>query len=134
MSSLCNKAELPVTMMRLNKVKGLGPTLQIVEGYTVDLPRDITDPIEKRTDRAWPSTFFAPRVSGDGNVKDVYSIMANWGANHCALVSGHIGTEALALASALKFQFHCITSKKKGYLDRTYGRITEKVIMSPAIF
>lgn len=101
-SHYVTRAELPVTMMRLNKVKGIGPVLQIVEGHTVDLPRDITDPIEKRTDRAWPSTFFAPRVSGDGNVKDVYSIMANWGANHCALVSGHIGTEALALASALR--------------------------------
>lgn len=101
-SHFVTKAELPFTMMRLNRIKGLGPVLQIIEGYTVDLQKEITDPIEKRTDRAWPSTFFAPKTFGNGNIKDVYSIMANWGANHCALVPGHIGVEALALASALR--------------------------------
>lgn len=101
-SHYVTRAELPFTMMRLNLVKGLGPVLQVIEGYTVNLPLEVTDPIEKRTDRAWPSTFFAPKICGDGNTKDVYSIMANWGANHCALVPGHIGVEVLALASTLR--------------------------------
>lgn len=90
------RCEMPATMMRLNLVYGLGPVLQVIEGYTVDLPRSITDKVEAKTDRAWPSTFFVP------NCDDVYSIMAKWGANHCALTYGHIGSEVLTLASMLR--------------------------------
>ena len=90
------RCEMPATMMRLNLVYGLGPVLQVIEGYTVDLPKSITDKVEAKTDRAWPSTFFVP------NSDDVYSIMAKWGANHCALTYGHIGAEVLTLASMLR--------------------------------
>ena len=101
-SHYVTRAELPHTMMRLNRIKGLGPVLQVIEGTTVDLPSSVTDLIEDRTDKAWPSTFFVPNICGDGNTKDIYSVMANWGANHCALVPGHVGPEVLALASMLR--------------------------------
>lgn len=96
------RAEMPITMIRLNRVYGEGPILQVVEGWSVDLPREISDKIEERTDRCWPSTFFVPRLTGKGGCKDVYSVMAYWGANHCALAYGHIGRELLALASMLR--------------------------------
>lgn len=101
-SHYVTRAEMPATMMRINLVYGLGPVLQVVEGYTLDLDKDITDIVEAKTDRAWPSTFFAPIVGGEDGCKDVYSVMANWGANHCALTYGHIGSEVLALASMLR--------------------------------
>lgn len=101
-SHFVTRGEVPCTMMRLNRTNKLGPTLQVVEGYTIDLDKQLTDKIEKRTDRAWPSTFFVPNTFGNGSVKDAYSVMSNWGANHCALVHGHIGKEMLALASMLR--------------------------------
>lgn len=101
-SHYVTRAKMPVTMMRINLVHKLGPVLQIVEGYTINLPKDVTDIIEEKTDKAWPSTFFVPITKGEGNCKDVYSIMANWGANHCALTYGHIGAEAITLASMLR--------------------------------
>ena len=96
------RAEMPVTMIRLNRVYGVGPVLQVVEGWTVNLDKKISDPIEKRPDRCWPSTFFVPRLNDKPAFKDVYSVMAYWGANHCALAYGHIGKELLALASMLR--------------------------------
>ena len=95
-------AEMPVTMMRVNIIDGLGPVLQIAEGYTCVLPDEIHNTIDKRTDPTWPTTWFAPRLTGEGAFKDVYSVMANWGANHGSLSYGHIGADLITLASMLR--------------------------------
>ncbi len=94
--------QMPVTMNRINLIKGLGPVLQIAEGWTVELPEEIHTVLDKRTDPIWPTTWFVPRVSGTGKFKDVYSVMANWGANHGAISYGHIGAELITLASMLR--------------------------------
>lgn len=95
-------AEMPVTMIRVNIIDGLGPVLQIAEGYTCVLPDEIHNTIDKRTDPTWPTTWFAPRLTGEGAFKDVYSVMANWGANHGSLSYGHIGADLITLASMLR--------------------------------
>jgi L-fucose isomerase len=94
--------QMPVTMSRINLVKGLGPVLQIAEGWTVELPDDIHEILDKRTDPTWPTTWFVPRINGIGPFKDVYSVMANWGANHGAISYGHIGADLITLASILR--------------------------------
>lgn len=94
--------QMPVTMNRINLIKGLGPVLQIAEGWTVELPDEIHTVLDKRTDPIWPTTWFVPRISGTGKFKDVYSVMANWGANHGAISYGHIGAELITLASMLR--------------------------------
>jgi L-fucose isomerase len=96
------KAEMPVTMIRLNLVKGLGPTLQIAEGYTVKLPEEVSDTLWKRTDYTWPCTWFAPRTTGEGAFKSAYDVMNNWGANHGAISYGHIGADLITLCSILR--------------------------------
>lgn len=96
------KAEMPVTMLRVNIVDGIGPVLQLAEGYTVNLPNEIHNTIDVRTDRTWPTTWFAPKLTGKGAFKDVYSVMANWGANHGVTVYGHVGAELITLASMLR--------------------------------
>lgn len=96
------KAEMPVTMLRVNIVDGIGPVLQLAEGYTVDLPDEIHKPIDARTDPTWPTTWFAPRLTGKGAFRDVYSVMANWGANHGVTVYGHVGADLITLASMLR--------------------------------
>lgn len=96
------KAEMPVTMVRVNLVAGLGPVLQIAEGYSVELPEDVHALIEKRTDPTWPTTWFVPNLTGKGAFKDVYSVMANWGANHGSFTYGHIGRDLITLASMLR--------------------------------
>ena len=93
---------MPVTMVRLNLVKGLGPVLQIAEGVTVDLPDDVVKKLEDRTDPTWPSTWFAPRLTGEGGFRDVYEVMAKWGANHGAFCYGHVGADFITLASMLR--------------------------------
>lgn len=93
---------IPCTMMRLNLVKGLGPVLQIAEGWTVDLDPEIHHILDERTDKGWPTTWFVPRLSGSDNFKDVYSVMNNWGANHGAISAGHIGADLITLASMLR--------------------------------
>lgn len=100
-SKLLSKAGMPVTMCRLNLVKGAGPVLQIAEGWTATFPKEVFDVIDKRTDKTWPSTFFVPRVTGQGRFSDVYSVMNNWGANHGAISYGHIGADLITLASIL---------------------------------
>lgn len=95
-------AEIPITMIRTNIIDGVGPTIQVAEGYTVTLPDDVHDVLDKRTDRTWPTTWFAPKLTGKGAFKDVYSVMANWGANHGVTVHGHIGADVLTLASMLR--------------------------------
>ena len=98
------KAEMPCTMIRLNLVKGLGPVLQIAEGWTVHLPEDVSDTLWKRTDYTWPCTWFAPRCDGkEGSpFKTAYEVMANWGANHGAISYGHIGADLITLCSILR--------------------------------
>ncbi len=96
------KAEMPVTMIRLNLVKGLGPALQIAEGYTVKLPEEVSDILWKRTDYTWPCTWFAPRTTGEGAFKSAYDVMNNWGANHGAISYGHVGADLITLCSMLR--------------------------------
>jgi L-fucose isomerase len=100
-SKLLTRAGMPVTMCRLNLVKGVGPVLQLAEGWTATFPADVFDIIDKRTDKTWPSTFFVPRVTGVGRFKDIYSVMNYWGANHAAVSYGHVGADLLTLASML---------------------------------
>ena len=95
-------AEMPVTMIRLNLVKGLGPMLQIAEGWTVKLPEEVNDILWKRTDYTWPCTWFTPRVTGKGAFKSAYDVMNNWGANHGAISYGHVGADLITLASMLR--------------------------------
>ncbi|MGI6335640.1 MAG: L-fucose isomerase, partial [Eubacteriales bacterium] len=101
-STFKSRGGMPMTMVRINIVHGLGPVLQLAEGYTVDLPDDVHDIINVRTDPTWPTTYFAPTVTDKDVFTDVYTVMANWGANHCSLSYGHIGRELLALASILR--------------------------------
>ena len=96
------KAEMPATMIRLNLVKGLGPVLQIAEGWTVELPEEVSDTLWKRTDYTWPCTWFAPRTTGEGAFKTAYDVMNNWGANHGAISYGHIGADLITLCSILR--------------------------------
>ena len=96
------KAEMPATMIRLNLVKGLGPVLQIAEGWTVALPEEVSDTLWKRTDYTWPCTWFAPRVTGEGSFKSAYDVMNCWGANHGAISYGHIGADLITLCSMLR--------------------------------
>ncbi|MGN0230534.1 MAG: L-fucose isomerase [Muribaculaceae bacterium] len=101
-SRYLTRAEMPVTMIRLNLIKGLGPALQIAEGWTVNLPDEISDKLWKRTDYTWPCTWFAPRVTGKGAFKTAYDVMNNWGANHGAISYGHIGADLITLCSILR--------------------------------
>ena len=101
-SKYLSKGGMPMTMARINLVKGLGPVLQLAEGYSVDIPEDVHEKIDQRTDKTWPTTWFVPILTGTGAFKDVYSVMANWGANHGAISYGHIGADLITLASILR--------------------------------
>jgi L-fucose isomerase len=101
-SRFVTKGSMPITMSRVNIIKGLGPVLQIAEGYTVELPREAHDILDVRTNPTWPTTWFAPIITGKGAFKDVYSVMNNWGANHGAISYGHIGDQLITLASMLR--------------------------------
>jgi len=101
-SNFLSKGGMPVTMLRLNRIKGLGPVLQIAEGWTVDLPENVHETINERTDKTWPTTWFAPRLNETQQFKDVYSVMNNWGANHGAISYGHIGADLITLAAMLR--------------------------------
>ncbi len=101
-SRFLTRAEMPATMIRLNLVKGLGPTLQICEGYTVALPDEVSDIIWKRTDYTWPCTWFAPKLTGKGPFTSAYEVMNHWGANHGAISYSHIGADIITLASMLR--------------------------------
>jgi L-fucose isomerase len=101
-SKFISKGGMPVTMSRINLVKGLGPVLQIAEGWTAELPAEVHQTLDDRTNKTWPTTWFAPRLTGEGNFRDVYSVMNNWGANHGAFSYGHIGADLITLASMLR--------------------------------
>ena len=97
-----SRGGMPVTMARLNVIHGLGPVLQLAEGYTCEIDPAVHDILDQRTDPTWPTTWISPRLTGKGAFKDVYSVMNNWGANHCAFCYGHIGADLITLASILR--------------------------------
>jgi L-fucose isomerase len=116
-SNFKTAGQMPVTMSRVNLVKGLGPVLQIAEGWTVELPEDIHHILDERTDPTWPTTWFVPRLTGNGPFEDVYSVMANWGANHGAISYGHIGADLITLASILRIPV-CMHNVNEGDIFR----------------
>jgi L-fucose isomerase len=101
-SQFDTKGIMPITISRVNLVKGLGPVLQLAEGWTVELPEKMNKILTERTDPTWPTTWFSPRLTGNGPFTDVYSVMSNWGANHSASSYGHIGADLITLASILR--------------------------------
>jgi len=101
-SKFLTKGGLPFTLSRLNLVEGLGPVLQIAEGWSVEIDPEIHKILDQRTDSSWPTTWFVPRLNGKGAFKDVYSLMANWGANHGVLTYGHVGADFISLAAMLR--------------------------------
>ncbi|MFV0529504.1 MAG: L-fucose isomerase [Lachnospiraceae bacterium] len=101
-SRFLTEAQMPLTMIRLNLVKGIGPVLQIAEGWSVALPAEVSDKLWKRTDYTWPCTWFAPRVTGEGAFKTAYDVMNNWGANHGAISYGHIGADLITMCAMLR--------------------------------
>ncbi|QXC32245.1 MULTISPECIES: L-fucose isomerase [Aeromonas] len=108
------EGDIPFTMSRINIVKGIGPVLQIAEGHSVTLPQQVHDVLNERTDATWPTTWFVPRLTGQGAFRDVYSVMANWGANHGVLTVGHVGSELLTLAAMLRIPvcMHNVSEEK----------------------
>ncbi len=108
------RGEMPTTMYRLNLVKGLGPVLQIAQGYAVSLPDEVHDVLDARTNPTWPTTWFAPILTGEGNFRDAYGVMNAWGANHCVAAFGHIGADLIALASMLRIpvEMHNVAPEK----------------------
>ncbi|MBR5236093.1 MAG: L-fucose isomerase, partial [Clostridia bacterium] len=108
------RAQMPATMIRLNLVKGLGPVMQIAEGWTVSLPEEVSDKLWKRTDYTWPCTWFAPRITGEGAFKTAYDVMNNWGANHGSISYGHIGADVITLCSMLRIPvcMHNVSEEK----------------------
>ncbi|MBK6708747.1 MAG: L-fucose isomerase [Chloroflexi bacterium] len=101
-SKFRTRGGMPMTMCRLNLIKGLGPALQIAEGRSVDLPDEVHEVLDERTNPTWPTTWFVPRTTGAGLFRDVYTVMNNWGANHGAIAYGHIGADLISLASMLR--------------------------------
>lgn len=113
-SQFVTNGGMPVTMCRLNLIKGIGPVLQIAEGYTIDLPERVHTILNERTDKTWPTTWFVPRLTGAGSFRDIYSVMANWGANHGSISYGHIGQQLITLASMLRIpvNMHNVAEEK----------------------
>lgn len=105
-SDYLTRGGMPMTMSRINLVKGIGPVLQIAEGYSVDLPEDVHETLDVRTDSTWPTTWFAPILTGEGAFHSVYEVMDNWGANHGSISYGHIGGDLITLASILRIPVH----------------------------
>lgn len=101
-SNFLTRGEMPVTMCRLNLVKGQGPVLQIAEGWAIDLPGDVHKTLDDRTDKTWPTTWFVPRLTSSPCFTEVYNVMLNWGANHGSISYGHIGADLITLASMLR--------------------------------
>ncbi len=113
-STFYTKGVMPVTMVRINIIKGIGPVIQIAEGHTIDLPAKIHQILDERTDPTWPTTWFAPILTGRGAFKDVYSVMNNWGANHGAISYGHIGKDLITLSSMVRIPvaMHNVSDEK----------------------
>jgi L-fucose isomerase len=113
-TSFKTRGSLPLTMMRINIVKGLGPALQIAEGYSVDVPDRVHKVLNERTDPTWPTTWFAPNLNGGPAFRDVYSVMNSWGANHGALCYGHVGADLITLASMLRIPVYMHNVPEEG--------------------
>ena len=115
------QAEMPMTMLRVNMIEGVGPSMQVIEGYSCVLDEEVHKTLDDRTDRAWPTTWFAP-ILNDAAAKSVYDVMARWGANHCAIVHGHVGDRLLTLASMLRIPvaLHNI-SEDRIYIPHAFG-------------
>jgi len=116
-SQFTTRDVMPITISRVNLVKGIGPVMQIADGWTVDLPEKMNKILTDRTDPGWPTTWFAPRLTGNGPFTDVYSVMANWGANHSASSFGHIGADLITLASILRIPV-CMHNVPEGQIFR----------------
>mgnify|MGYP000931008727 CR=1 FL=1 len=116
-SNFLSKGGMPVTMSRINMIKGQGPVMQIAEGWTVDIQPKAYEIINNRTDKTWPTTWFAPRLCNKLQFKDVYSVMNNWGANHGAINYGHIGADLITLASLLRIPV-CMHNVDEGKIFR----------------
>lgn len=117
-SNFLTRGGMPMTMLRVNIVKGLGPVLQLAEGWTVDLDPEVHDILNKRTDKTWPTTWFVPRLDASKDAfKDVYSVMNNWGANHGAIAYGHIGSDLITLCSILRIPV-CMHNVPEGSIFR----------------
>ncbi|MBC8096624.1 MAG: L-fucose isomerase [Akkermansiaceae bacterium] len=101
-SCYLSKGGMPMTMSRISLVKGLGPALQIAEGWSVDLPAKVHKALDERTNPSWPTTWFAPNLTGQGAFRDVYTVMNNWSANHGSISYGHVGADLISLASMLR--------------------------------
>ncbi|MBY6195860.1 L-fucose isomerase [Vibrio hangzhouensis] len=112
-SQFLTEGGMPFTMHRVNIIAGLGPVLQIAEGQSIELPEDVHHILNERTNATWPTTWFVPRLNGEGAFKSVYDVMANWGANHCVITSGHVGADLIALAAMLRIpvSMHNVDSK-----------------------
>ncbi|MGG1516193.1 L-fucose isomerase [Paenibacillus oryzisoli] len=121
-SDFLTRGGMPVTMSRINLVKGLGPVLQLAEGYTVDLPADVHKTLDDRTDSTWPTTWFAPILTGEGSFTDVYAVMDNWGSNHGSISYGHIGADLITLAAMLRIpvSMHNV-AKNQIFRPRVWG-------------
>jgi len=114
-SDFLTKGGMPVTMARINLIHGLGPVLQLAEGYTIELPEDVHEKLDSRTTPTWPTTWFAPNlIAGDPVFDEVYTVMEHWGSNHCAVSHGHIGADLITLASMLRIpvQMHNVAGKR----------------------
>jgi len=105
-SEFLTRGEMPMTMSRMNFVKGVGPVLQIAEGWAANIPDEVHQVLNLRTDPTWPTTWFVPRITGEGAFRDVYSVMDQWGANHGAISYGHVGSELITLAAMLRIPVH----------------------------
>lgn len=112
-SQFLTEGGMPFTMHRVNIIAGLGPVLQIAEGQSIELPEDVHHILNERTNATWPTTWFVPHLTGEGAFKSVYDVMANWGANHCVITSGHVGADLIALAAMLRIpvSMHNVDSK-----------------------
>lgn len=113
-SKFLTQGGMPVTMCRINLVKGIGPVLQIAEGWTIDLPEEVNNSLDDRTDKTWPTTWFVPRLTEAEAFRDVYSVMYNWGSNHGAISYGHIGKDLITMASMLRIpvNMHNVEAEK----------------------
>jgi L-fucose isomerase len=98
-SCYLSRGGMPLTMSRISIVGGFGPVLQIAEGWSVELPKNVHATLSRRTDPTWPTTWFAPRLTETGPFRDVYSVMNHWSANHASICFGHVGADLIALAS-----------------------------------
>ena len=121
-------------MCRLNLIKGLGPALQIAEGCTIDLPEKVHDTLDQRTNPTWPTTWFAPNLTGQGAFRDVYTVMNNWGANHGAISYGHIGADLISLASMLRIPVYMHNVAAERVFRPAPGRHSARRIWKARIF